>query len=399
MTTHPAGWYADPLGRFDQRYWDGSRWTEHVVTAGMQQVDPDGVSAAATMETTTVRSDPGDPNAQVDPAAERPTGIWPLLDSMGADARLRPRPSLRLALAGGGGLVMAIGLAALIIGDDGEQSMATVAGLVLVAIGLAARLAPTTAAIDELRSAAVSFGAAGIVLFGIGAAGDSAGEAWSLLLVGALFLAAWAVKGFRGRPLMLGLGALFLVSALGAATASSDEYCYYDEYFEEEVCEYPSSDLGLPDEVGSAIGDQSSVFLLAAAGLLGLVWVLDRRGYHGVATPLTVSALLSAFIGTGQSFVDLGTTGPAILILVVGVLVCLVGSHGARRATTWWGAALAVIGAVAFWVAAMTPEGAGDIGTTLLVAGGCLVVAPLVVRRVRAASQEAPPNQWQPPTA
>jgi len=36
----PAGWYADPAGRFDLRYWDGSTWTEHVSRAGQQFTDP-----------------------------------------------------------------------------------------------------------------------------------------------------------------------------------------------------------------------------------------------------------------------------------------------------------------------------------------------------------------------
>ena len=36
----PAGWYADPAGRFELRYWDGSAWTEHVSRAGQQYTDP-----------------------------------------------------------------------------------------------------------------------------------------------------------------------------------------------------------------------------------------------------------------------------------------------------------------------------------------------------------------------
>jgi len=36
----PAGWYADPAGRFDLRYWDGNTWTEHVSRAGQQFTDP-----------------------------------------------------------------------------------------------------------------------------------------------------------------------------------------------------------------------------------------------------------------------------------------------------------------------------------------------------------------------
>lgn len=36
----PAGWYADPAGRYELRYWDGTQWTEHVSRAGQQYTDP-----------------------------------------------------------------------------------------------------------------------------------------------------------------------------------------------------------------------------------------------------------------------------------------------------------------------------------------------------------------------
>ena len=36
----PAGWYADPSGRYELRYWDGTEWTEHVSRAGQQFTDP-----------------------------------------------------------------------------------------------------------------------------------------------------------------------------------------------------------------------------------------------------------------------------------------------------------------------------------------------------------------------
>jgi uncharacterized protein YxjI len=38
--THEAGWYADPTGRHELRYYDGSDWTEHVSSHGRQAVDP-----------------------------------------------------------------------------------------------------------------------------------------------------------------------------------------------------------------------------------------------------------------------------------------------------------------------------------------------------------------------
>jgi len=36
----PAAWYADPSGRYELRYWDGTEWTEHVARGGQQFVDP-----------------------------------------------------------------------------------------------------------------------------------------------------------------------------------------------------------------------------------------------------------------------------------------------------------------------------------------------------------------------
>ena len=35
-------WYPDPYGRHEMRYFDGTRWTEHVASHGRQSVDPPG---------------------------------------------------------------------------------------------------------------------------------------------------------------------------------------------------------------------------------------------------------------------------------------------------------------------------------------------------------------------
>jgi hypothetical protein len=37
---HAPGWYPDPTRRFESRYLDGGRWTEHVFGRGIQSVDP-----------------------------------------------------------------------------------------------------------------------------------------------------------------------------------------------------------------------------------------------------------------------------------------------------------------------------------------------------------------------
>jgi uncharacterized protein YxjI len=39
--SQPADWYPDPSGRHEHRYWDGSRWTEHVASHGRQSTDFD----------------------------------------------------------------------------------------------------------------------------------------------------------------------------------------------------------------------------------------------------------------------------------------------------------------------------------------------------------------------
>lgn len=38
----PANWYPDPRGRFELRYHDGAKWTDHVSTGGVQATDAVG---------------------------------------------------------------------------------------------------------------------------------------------------------------------------------------------------------------------------------------------------------------------------------------------------------------------------------------------------------------------
>ena len=44
MTSPAAGWYPDPSGQFEQRYWDGSTWTDHVARGGEQLRAPLGAA-------------------------------------------------------------------------------------------------------------------------------------------------------------------------------------------------------------------------------------------------------------------------------------------------------------------------------------------------------------------
>ena len=60
-TATPPGWFPDPLGRHEQRYWDGQQWTEHVVSHGRQSVDP----PAAPQQVPTVNHSPDKIQQQV----------------------------------------------------------------------------------------------------------------------------------------------------------------------------------------------------------------------------------------------------------------------------------------------------------------------------------------------
>lgn len=42
QSTAAPGWYADPAGRHQHRYWDGARWTDDVADAGTASIDPIG---------------------------------------------------------------------------------------------------------------------------------------------------------------------------------------------------------------------------------------------------------------------------------------------------------------------------------------------------------------------
>ncbi len=41
----PSAWYPDPIGRYELRYFDGARWTQHVSSGGVQGADPEPLVA------------------------------------------------------------------------------------------------------------------------------------------------------------------------------------------------------------------------------------------------------------------------------------------------------------------------------------------------------------------
>lgn len=427
MAEQAAGWYNDPYGRFQQRHWDGTAWTEHVATNGVQQVDPMGASTvvpfatpasafrspagdARTAHGFATSADLSDPNAQA-PLPQPPAEgnlVTRFLDGMGDDARLRPRPSLRTALAGIGGVMVAVGLLIAIVGENASRGKLAGVSLVLLLAALVLRL---LVKIPEVQAAAVGMAVVAIPTFaGAATISDGSGGALTYLLGAALFLAAWALKGFRGRTLLLGLGLLTMVGVFSTLISDvSQDKCEtyiedndFDRYFEEcqsYVSDGSAGNLFLPNSITDNLGDQGIVYLVSAAVLLAATWWLDRRGYHGTGTGTVVAGLISAVAGAALLADEFGDTGGPIMVVVVGVLVCLVGAHGARRSTTWWGALLASIGAVAFVAVQWEPQSVSSTGGVAIVTGAVLIVAPLMGAPLRRAlAQRADDGDGHPPT-
>jgi hypothetical protein len=83
----PAGWYPDPTGRYESRYFDG-QWTEHVATRGVNSIDPVRASSAPSAST------PYGPLAQSGPGMPPPY-------VQSAPGTGKGSPRFKLAIAGG----------------------------------------------------------------------------------------------------------------------------------------------------------------------------------------------------------------------------------------------------------------------------------------------------------
>jgi hypothetical protein len=117
----PAGWYPDPYGQLQLRWWDGWRWTEHVQAASGPVVRPsesEAASSSSRLSTTTsqhysastpkrgAHESPVRQEMGSGPVGSRETTIAPALKRSVLDL-LRRKPWFSFAL---GGLLLAIGI-------------------------------------------------------------------------------------------------------------------------------------------------------------------------------------------------------------------------------------------------------------------------------------------------
>lgn len=394
MAEQDAGWRNDPYGRFEQRYFNGKKWTEHVATGGEQQVDPLGASMAIPIAIP--------PTAFT--TSGRGQGIVSFLDR-GPDSRERPLPSIRTAVAGLGGVVLAAGVFGVALGDDPSRGRAIAIALAVIAV---AWLNRTFVKLPEVQAAAVGMVVVAIPTFAVAAtASDGGGSFWTGLLLAALFVAAWLLPGFKNRNLLLGLGAIALVFAFGSLSSTENsEFEKCNRYIEEgdfdsfdEECQdvaYEEPSL-IPTPFTDNVGDQGIIYLVGGAAYLGLTWWLDRRGQRGTATAFAAAGLLVTLVGTAMLAAEFGGTWAPVFVLAVGLIISLVGSHGGRRATTWWGAVLTTIAVVWFVTVQWDPKSTVSNGGAALVAGAVLIIMPFLTAPIRKLMQARRPGGTPPP--
>jgi Domain of unknown function (DUF4190)/Protein of unknown function (DUF2510) len=81
LSSIPAGWYTDPLGRFDERYWDGFQWTAHIRMGRTEGTDPLGIQ---------YDSGPGPAPGRPNENPAIPPGGWPVSPPAGPSAHPVP---------------------------------------------------------------------------------------------------------------------------------------------------------------------------------------------------------------------------------------------------------------------------------------------------------------------
>lgn len=106
MSNNPPGWYADPFGRAQVRWWSGSGWTDHVATNGQEFIDPPGAGPvhAAPLAAAPMAPTPVAPM----PAAAAPVAAAPAA-APAAPAAASPAKKAKQTLA-------IVGVAALVVG-------------------------------------------------------------------------------------------------------------------------------------------------------------------------------------------------------------------------------------------------------------------------------------------
>jgi hypothetical protein len=237
----------------------------------------------------------------------------------------------------------------------------------------------------RLRPAAVALVSIGAVVFVFEAFRDSVADgklAAPFIVVAVLTLVMYVAPILRGRPFLLGIALTSLVGCLAFLVAQGDLN--------------GSDSLSGANNIGaSAAEDAYAALLVAGVVLLAAAFLLDRAGYHGVATVFVAVSIISVLAGAAGTAARVGEAGGAVLVGLAGLALAVVGYLGQRRLTTWLGAAVVTYGVAALVIAIVSSDDRVGGGILLAVFGAALVAVAFALPqfwRARADRTGPPPT-------
>ncbi len=382
----PAGWSPDPYGRYAQRYWDGAKWTAHVVDGeGTQLVDPLGTSMVVPFATPASATGPG-PGAGAAPGSTPQSsapkqmttqslfgtgGAQGFVDSFGESTKTRRDPSAHGAFGAAGGALASGGLALAILGEDPSRGIGVVVGLVLTALGVVVK-AKTAPNPRDLHGAAAAAFSVGAVILAV--AITNGGSAWAAIVIALIMIAAWILPPFRSHPFMLGAGVYAFVAGIGTAIGNA---ATSDDPFNE------GEGLFNVFGIGSTARSAGLFYLFAALVLAFVVHRVDQAGHRAISAALLVTAMLSSISGVAMFGLAIGNAGGFLVTALVGAVLAYVGSIGEHRATLWFGAVMAAVGTGAFGVGLFKPDSPTAGGVIALGCGLLALFGPRLFTMVR----------------
>jgi hypothetical protein len=303
--------------------------------------------------------------------------------------RLAHRPDTRFGHAAGGVagvLVVAamVAFAAAIDNDDPQVAGSLFSIAVLVAAVFAGYWKR-----GPIRSAAVTAIVLAFPLLWIFAViGDGKGVGRSdvrlvFILITVSYVAMYLLTWTRGRGVLLG-GALFVAATWLVSEVADD-----------------APRFGISGPFGSSGLDNSNLFgddggrsvavvmILIGVGFLGATALLDRSKRHGLATPFLVVGAIYAIVGAYALGIDTDADhayAAGICLALAGLAIGAAGIFGDRRATSWLGAIVLLVGAVTVVAQGTEDSATGGGGEELfglfaLIAAAVLLVLGILVAR------------------
>ena len=299
------------------------------------------------------------------------------LDSLGARARRRAEPRLTIALAGAGCALAVIGVLVLAAdaGSSGGDSFNQHPGVALSALVVAAGIIT----MQQVRQGPLATAGAVATVLGIPpllafATFDENSfppvSIQPILVISTLaWLGSYLVGPGRGRPIFLGAAlfglwasALEIIEGSYSATFAFLPFGFFPFAFfgtlqdtstsfesSGEFSEYDSG-VNVVGDSGLGFPNQPNLTTIALLSIgFGVAYLvlsrrLDRTGHHGVALPFAVAGILPLLQGVVALGPELEVAGTALLTAAVGAGLAAHGSTTGRRATTWIGAVVTVVG-------------------------------------------------------